>query len=107
MILTTVDPPSPAERLVRYYTVRACIDGFHPSDIAARAARGMQILRRIAWIDRAKPTGARLAASCLPPGSGHPHTLRAPRPGQGAPTQPKEHVCAALTLPTSPNCSAT
>lgn len=54
MILSTIDPPSAGDRLVAYYAARARVDGFHPSDVAARAARGLSILRRIAWIERRK-----------------------------------------------------
>lgn len=88
MIFARVDPLSPTERLADYYAARARVEGFHPSDTAARATRGLAILRRIAWIDQSKRNhvaGARPAVCCLHvAGSRHLPTSRAPGAGQGA-----------------------
>lgn len=96
MILTTVDPPNPADRLAAYYAARARVEGFHPADAASRAARGLAIQRRIAWIAQSKcrlVAGARPVACYLhAAGIRHLPTSRAPGTGQGALTYPQEHT---------------
>jgi len=85
MILSTLDPPSPADRLEAYYAARARVEGFHPSDLASRAARGLSFLRRMAWIERSHHLAGAQPAACRHAIAGRrlPNS-RAPGSGQGA-----------------------
>ena len=46
MITRSTLPPTPAERLARYYEALPMSPGFHPQFHAARAARGLRIIAR-------------------------------------------------------------
>lgn len=91
MITRSIIPPSPAERLIAYYTARARVGGFHPADIAARASRGLAILRRIAWLEQHKRNRDRaIPAHRHQAGGLHLITSRAAVPWHCASTLTKE-----------------